>query len=203
MAQKSLTYKQYRTADLTIFLVIYLVIEALLASLSLKFSNVNFTFTLVYAIAAIVTMRWGAFSAIHLALGGVVYALCLKGDALSCLGFILGNLFGLLSLITFKFLPKEKITKSFTYSLIYLVIVYLTISLGRAISFSVINKVSFLGMLTSTLTTDVFSLVISIIVILVARRQDGLFEDQKQYLLRTQKERNRDLQNTTYDEDEL
>lgn len=201
MAQKALTYKQYRTADIIIFLVIYLAIEALLASLSVKFTNVNFSFTLCYAVAAIMIMRWGAFSTIHLFLGGALYAAILGGSIESVIGYAVGNLFALIVLLLFKILPKKKITENFSYSLIYLIAVYVLICLGRAILLSIMNGALFVNLFIDMSATEAFSLTITIVIIIVARRQDGVFEDQKEYLSRTEKERKRALQNTTYDED--
>lgn len=40
-------------------------------------------------------------------------------------------------------------------------------------------------------TTDCLSLVFAVVVVLISRRIDGLFEDQRAYLIRTESERRR------------
>lgn len=202
MAQKNLSFKQYKAMDLIVFAVIFTVLEGVLVTLSNKLINVNFAVSLLYTVAALVIMRWGAVAAIHLALGGIVFCLASHGDILQYVGFSVGNCFALLSLLYTHFLGKKKVRDSFTLSGIFVIIIYLTVCIGRSVLLSILKGVNLWQLFIATLSSDLLSLVIALIIVLTSRKQDGLFEDQKGYLLRTQKERSRAVQNTNYDSED-
>lgn len=202
MAQKNLSFKQYKAMDLIVFAVIFMVLEGVLVTLSNKLINVNFAVSLLYTVAALVIMRWGAVAAIHLALGGIVFCLASHGDILQYVGFSVGNCFALLSLLYTHFLGKKKVRDSFTLSGIFVIIIYLTVCIGRSVLLSILKGVNLWQLFIATLSSDLLSLVITLIIVLISRKQDGLFEDQKGYLLRTQKERSRAVQNTNYDSED-
>lgn len=202
MAQKNLSFKQYKAMDLIVFAVIFTVLEGVLVTLSNKLINVNFAVSLLYTVAALVIMRWGAVAAIHLALGGIVFCLASHGDILQYVGFSVGNCFALFSLLYTHFLGKKKVRDSFTLSGIFVIIIYLTVCIGRSVSLSILKGVNLWQLFIATLSSDLLSLVITLIIVLISRKQDGLFEDQKGYLLRTQKERSRAVQNTNYDSED-
>lgn len=56
-----------------------------------------------------------------------------------------------------------------------------------------------LGSVVVFFTTDSLSLVFALVVVLIARRLDGLFEDQKEYLIRTEDERFRERNKNYYE----
>ena len=193
LLQKHLTYKQYRATDLILFAIIFVALEGITATLANKLVNVNFTITFCYLLASLVIMRWGAWGAVHCVLSGVTYALASKGDVMQIVSFAVGNLFALSSLIYLKAVGKDKVSKSFALSSVFVIIIYLFTAIGRSVMLSIFKGVNFFGVLTASLTTDVLSLVITLLVVFIARRQDGLFEDQKAYLFRTQEERDKSL----------
>ncbi len=199
MAQKNLTFKQYKAMDLIIFLVIFTVLESVLVTLSNKLVNVNFAVSLLYTVAALVIMRWGAWATLHLALGGIVFCFASHGDVLQYVAFSVGNCFALLSLIYTLFLGKKRVRDSFTLSMLFVIIIYLAVCVGRAVMLSILKSINLWDLLIATVSSDLLSLVITLIIVLISRMQDGLFEDQKGYLLRTQEERRRAVQNTNYD----
>ncbi len=199
MAQKNLTFKQYKAMDLIIFLVIFSVLEGVLVTLSNKLVSVNFAVSLLYTVAALVIMRWGALAAIHLALGGIVFCFASHGDVLQYVAFSVGNCFALLSLIYTHFLGKKRVRDSFTLSMLFVIIIYLAVCVGRAVMLSILKSINLWDLLIATVSSDLLSLVITLIIVLISRMQDGLFEDQKGYLLRTQEERRRAVQDTNYD----
>ncbi len=57
---------------------------------------------------------------------------------------------------------------------------------------------NFVGVLLSILSTDFLSMVIGVVVILVLRKLDGMFEDQKLYLARLDKEKRDKMQRDTF-----
>ena len=48
---------------------------------------------------------------------------------------------------------------------------------------------------------DVLPAVFALVIVLICRKQNGLFEDQKHYLIRTQKERDKELRQSNIDEE--
>ncbi len=199
MAQKVFSFKQYRAMDLFIFALIFAIIEAALTSLANKFIN-GYCVSLFYVIIALVVMRWGWCGVFHAIIGGIVFVIASQGDYLQMIAFAVGNTASMLVLIFTKLVGKEKIKDSFLLSMLYLIIIYLATCLGRATLLSILKQVSFFEILITAITTDAFSLVIGFVIIFICRKQDGLFEDQKDYLLRTEEERRKQLQNTNYEE---
>ena len=97
-----------------------------------------------------------------------------------------GNLFGLFVLFMHKIVGKQKIRDSVGWSVLYVVVCYLCITVGRllvSLVFTLQDEV-----ITYTLY-DLLSMVFAIVVVLVCRKQNGMFEDQKHYLLRLDAEK--------------
>jgi len=191
--QKNLTFKQYKAIDLSLFAIILVVLEGIIVTLSNTLINVNFTVTITYLIISLVIIRWGAWGAIHCVLSGFTFAIASKGDIGQIISFAAGNLFALTSLIYLKLIGKEKVRNSFALSSLFVVVIYLMTAIGRGAMLAVIKQANFFGLVSATLTTDILSLIVTLIITLFIRKQDGLFEDQKAYLIRTQKERENSL----------
>jgi uncharacterized protein (TIRG00374 family) len=141
---------------------------------------------LVLAITAIVLMRWGPWAGIHAALGGVLVCLLAKARADQYLIYGLGNLLSLASLLLLKAWGKEETRKDALRSIGFALMTALLMQLGRALVAMVLGNglgVS-LGFFTTGVITDLFT----VVVVWIARRLDGIFEDQIHYLLRIQRE---------------
>ena len=187
-----LTFKKYRTIDLVLFAVLLCIFETVCVVVANKWIDAGlFTVSITYAILAIVYMRWNAFGIIHAILGGFVYArvyrLCgsdvgVKEYAM----YIVGNLFTAISLVLFKIIGKQKIRDNIFLSLLFAIIVYILAHVGRA-TVAVIYQKGFL--LLSFISSDVVSLLFTCLAVFITRRLDGMFEDQKTYLFRQERER--------------
>ena len=98
----------------------------------------------------------------------------------------LGNLLSLASLLLLKAWGKEETRKDALRSIGFALMTALLMQLGRALVALVLGNglgVS-LGFFTTGVITDLFT----VVVVWIARRLDGIFEDQIHYLLRIQKE---------------
>ena len=84
----------------------------------------------------------------------------------------------------------KKIRKDLILSLVFAFAVQLLMQLGRAGMAKLLGHTwtEALGFIT----TDILSVLFTMVIIGIVRRIDGLFEDQKTYLLRIQKERNKE-----------
>ena len=186
----NLSFKQYRAIDLVIMLVILAAAEALIThAATVWFPNEMYVLSPTVAIVCIVMMRWGGFAAIHAAGGGL--ALCLaSGAGLNQIAvYCIGNCFALLALIPLMALGKEKVRSKYWLTVLFTVVAFCGAQIGRWLvglffGGSASDIVTFF-------TTDSLSLVFALLIVLIARRVNGLFEDQLAYLKRTQAERNK------------
>ena len=207
-----LTFRQYRQMDLTVFGAMLVVAEALIVLAATRwFPAEAYTVSIVAAVTSIVLMRWGPWAAIHAVLGGLVYCFVSGGQPGQYLIYCAGNLFALLALLWFR-IPgkdrtsgsdrtsgKERIREDGFLTVIFGLTVQLLMQLGRAaVAFALLRASpgsapagtqSIAGALSFCIgfvTTDALSGFFTAVILWIARRQDGLFEDQKHYLLRIQ-----------------
>jgi heme A synthase len=119
--------------------------------------------------------------------GGLLYACLRQGTWQQLLTYGAGNLLALTALILFRLLGKERIRKSAFLSMMYALAVQLLMQVGRALVAAVLG--TDIGAALGYITTDILSTLLTVVIIWIARKPDGLFEDQKHYLLRLQSER--------------
>ena len=187
MASPSLTFKQYRTTDLTIFAFLSVVFEAIVTLGATKwFPGQMYSITIVYAMFVLVLMRWGGYAAITALLCGATYCIVMKAPFPMFVVVCGGNLFGLLALLLHKFVGKQKIRDSAGWTVLYVAVCYGCISIGRllfSLCFELFDEV------VKYILYDMLSVVFALVVMLLCRKQNGLFEDQKHYLFRMEAER--------------
>jgi len=182
-----LTLKQYRNLDLFLFAVMLLLFEWIIQSAASRwFPGQPYTVSLVGAITAIVLMRWGPYAAIHAALGGWIYCAVSSAEPRHYLIYIAGNLFALLSLILLKVFGHQKIRDSALLSLVFAEATLLFMQLGRAVIALILG--SELSACLAFFTTDALSGLFTVVLVWITRRLDGIFENQKSYLLRIHQE---------------
>jgi len=180
------SFQQYRAIDLGLFAVILCVSECLIVNAAtFWFPDQLYTVSVVGAVTAIVLMRWGPWAAIHAVLGGLVFCLASRGSARQYLIYCIGNLFSLLMLIPLKKLGGEKIRLDGVLSVCFGLLTLLLMQLGRALTALAMGTepAACLGFFT----TDALSLLFTGLILWVARRLDGIFENQRHYLLRIHK----------------
>ncbi|MBQ1363009.1 MAG: hypothetical protein IIY43_08180 [Oscillospiraceae bacterium] len=184
---RSFSFKQYRGIDLTLFALILCVSEMLIVNAArFWFADQLYTVSAVAAVTAIVLMRWGPWAAIHAVLGGLVFCLASRGSARQMLIYCAGNLLSLAALLPLRLLGSERIRKDGFLSVCFGLLVLLLMQLGRAVTALVLGN-GFSACL-GFFTTDALSLLFTGVIIWIARRLDGIFENQKHYLLRIHKE---------------
>ena len=178
---RHLTYRQYRDIDLTLFAVILCVSETLIVNAArVWFPDQLYTVSAVGAVTAIVLMRWGGCAAIHALLGGLVFSLVSGGTAAQTLVYCAGNLLSLLALVPRRLLGAERIRCDGFLSVGFGLLTLLLMQLGRAAAALAMGAAGALAFFT----TDTLSLLFTGVIVWIARRLDGIFEDQKHYLLR-------------------
>ena len=181
------TFGQYRSIDLTILLALQAVSQfAIHFAATVLYADQLYIVSPVAVVAALVMMRWNGWAAIHMLLGGVLYALIAGGEWQHILIYGGGNLLALVALIMLKLFGKERIRKDGLLTMLFALLTQLLMQLGRSAVAALLGYPP--DVLIGFITTDLLSGLFSMVILWSIRRIDGLFEDQKQYLLRITRE---------------
>ena len=182
------TVERYRAIDLALFAVMLAVFEWIVVTAYTRwFPNEPYTVSLVPAVVAIVMFRWGPWAAIHAVLGGLVLCRASGAAANQYVIYCAGNLLSLLSLPVLKALGGwEKVRDDVLKTLLYGLTTVLFMQLGR-FAVSLLFGTA-LSQAIGFFTTDVISALFALVIVWIARRQDGLLENQYHYLVRVQRE---------------
>lgn len=187
---KNISVKQYRAIDLCIWTAILFVFESVTAlAASRWFPDELYTLSQTVAVLCIVMMRWGGYAVIHAVAGGAAFCLASGGSPGQFAVYCVGNCFALAALLLFKAAGKEKVRQKVHITMIFTAVAFCGAQLGRWLV-SLVFGAPF-DSLVMFFTTDSLTLLYSVVVVLISRRVDGLFEDQRNYLARTESERRR------------
>ena len=183
-----MSLKQYRAMDLISFALILIVSQLVISfAASRWFADQLYIVSPVAAVTAIVMMRWGSFAGIHAVVGGAALCLFLGGSCKHLLIYCIGNLLSLAALHMLKKLGKQSVQTVTGQALGFAALIQALMWLGRAVLALVLYGFDWQAAV-GFVTTDSLSMVFTLVLIWIARRVDGLFEDQLYYLRRVQKE---------------
>ncbi|MBO7197145.1 MAG: hypothetical protein J6V80_07505 [Clostridia bacterium] len=184
----NITFKQYRNIDLGIFSVLLIISESVttLATNS-WFAEQPIAISTTLLFICMVMMRWNLFALLPAMLGGIVFCVASGASAEQYLIYIVGNCAALLSMLWFKAFGKDGIRKSSFKTFLFVACAYLSMQVGRWLISLFFG--ADLRTLLVYLGTDIISLLFAVVLILLMKNTDGMFEDQKAYLFRLQRER--------------
>lgn len=186
--RKQLTVEQYRAMDLFFFALMMIASEAAIALAATRwFPNEPYTVSVVAAMVAIVMIRWGPWAGLHAVLGGAVFCLVSGAAPRQYLVYCGGNLLALLTLFYVKARGAEAIRRDSVKTVVYGLMVLLLMEAGRALLSMAFGASA--GAAAGFFTTDIISWLFTALILWIARRLDGIMEDQKQYLHRVAQER--------------
>lgn len=197
-----ISLRQYRLTDLFLFAVILVAFELVLHYAFIAY-NGDFIFSPMVPMVLLVMMRWG-WQSVFFAVGdGILYCLLNSGASGFQTYFYaiygIGNAAIMLMLLMTKFMGKERIAGKWYFSALFVVLSWFAVVFGRsavAACFGLGFGKALLGNLV-----DLFSLGMALVIILVMRRLDGMFEDQKHYLRRLDNERKERMRRDTFGEE--
>jgi len=192
--ERKRTVGEYRTIDLVLFALMAVVGETLVANAARWFPDQLYIFSIVPVVTAIVMMRWGPWAAIHAVLGGAAFCWASGAQAPQYAVYCAGNLLGLGALAMLRVQGKARVRSSAMASVLFGLLTALLMQLGRAIVSLAFGGTA--GEMIVFFTTDVITLLFTAVVIWIARRLDGVFEDQINYLLRVSKEEEEERENS-------
>ncbi len=181
-----MSFNQYRLIDLGIFAVILIIFESIASKAALSFTSQPYSISIVSAITCIIFMRWGIYGCFHAALGGFVYCFVTGGTADQYIIYMIGNLFSVAALLLLKRIGPDRVREKVFLSLLLSVLVSLLMQLGRGIVAVVLGSSP--GMIAGFVFTDSVSTLFAMVIIGIVRKLDGVFEDQKSYLIRLNRE---------------
>lgn len=192
--EKQLSLRQYRLIDLSLFALIGALFEfVLVRAATVWFPDQLYSLSGTALVSAIVLMRWGAPAALHMVLGGLVFALAGGARGAGILIYTGGNLAALLLLPAFRGKTpaevkarKQKIAASGFRTVLFGLGAVLLMQAGRAAL-----SLLFGGALKDVpgyFLSDALSDLFTPLVLALVRKLDGVFEDQKSYLFRKQAE---------------
>ncbi len=188
---KSITFGQYRAVDLTIMTVLTVVAEAIVSLAASKwFPYELYSLSPMVAMVCIVMMRWGVWAVIPTVLSGAAFCLVIGATPEQFVIYCAGNCGALIALILFKAVGKEKVRAKALMTAVFALTAFAGTICGRwavalLLGWEINSIISFF-------LADCLSLVFAVGVTQLARRIDGLFEDQKAYLIRTDEERQKE-----------
>ena len=177
-----MSFKQYRTLDLTIFIGMYALCEYLVVKAATVWFDEPYSISIMLPLLAIVMMRWDKYSVIHAIVYALLFVFYQKGNLNQYIIYLVGNLGFMLMLIYVNKVGKDKIRSSFFDASLYMVVGFLLMEIFRGIA-SMVVAGSNIGVILQFVMTDMLSLVFAILVVIVVRKMEGIFQDQKQYLL--------------------
>ncbi len=183
--ERQRSFGEYRAIDLTIFAVMTCVFEYVVTMAAKAwFPNELYTVSVSAIITSIVYMRWGAWGAINAVLSGLVYCLFSGATGEQYIIYCVGNLFSLFSLILLFKVGKERVRTGPFLSLLFPFLVQFLMHGGRALVALLFGNS--LASVTGFFLGDSLSYLFTLVIAWIVRRLDGVYEDQKHYLLRIQ-----------------
>ena len=173
---------EYRIIDIVIMGIMLAIFESLIVTASRSwFANQLYTASLAAALTSICYMRWGPWGAIYAVESAVVFCVFSSATQEQFVIYIIGNLFSLPIPFIMKKIGKEKVRTS-ELGLIFPMLVQLLMHVGRATVGLVLGHS--LSEVLAFFTRDSLSYIFTFVIIWIARKLDGVYEDQIHYLLR-------------------
>lgn len=176
------TWKEYRAIDLALLGAALAVFEFLIVrAANWWFPGQPFTVSLAAAVVSIVYMRWGYWGAIHAVEAGLVFCFFSGATLRQYVIYCAGNLCSLPAAFLLARVGKERV-RTGHLSLIFPLLVQVLMQAGRALAALLLGAAP--GAAAGFFATDSLSLLFTFVIIWIARKLDGVYEDQKHYLLR-------------------
>lgn len=188
-----ISLRQYKLTDLFFFALV-LALSDLLVFCATKFwfkDVADYYISFMLPIALTVIMRWGWVGVFYSVLDGVVLCAMQGGSWQSYVIYIIGNACILAVLLLTKFLGKERIRGKWYFSLLYVVSGWAAVNLALTVAGTCFGE-NFSALAGKNFGLGVYgalSLAMAVVTVMILRRLNGMFEDQKHYLIRTDKER--------------
>lgn len=197
--KRQITFEQYRTIDLFLMVILLVFAEVgIYIAKATVYSGQLFQASPTGAIVALVMMRWNGWAAIPALLGGLLYGALRGGLWPYGIVYGVGNLLSLAALLWFR-MGKDKLRNEALPTMAFGLTVQVLMQVGRGVVALIAtmadpailgqgNHLEPLETFLSFITSDSLSILLTVVALWIVRRIEGLFEDQKSYLLRVQQQ---------------
>lgn len=191
-----MSIETYRKIDLLIFTLLAIILDAINVFAFNAFPLGGFSISLHIILSLISIIRWGYLGSVVAVLGGLSYSIITTfiGENEFSLQLItmekvipytLGNLFIIACSLYFLKWKKSEIVNQTYLLILYVISGYVLICLGRSVLGLFFNQ-DFIFTFKEYGLRELFNAVIGIVIILIARKQEGMVEDVYEYLVRFQ-----------------
>jgi len=183
---------RYKCIDLAVLALIMCFLEGLISFGRGIFPGEVYVLSVVLPVSLIVIMRWGWLGLLHAAIGGAAYAALYGSGVRHLLIYTLGNLGIAVCVPLLLKIGKEKVRGSAPLTVLYVSTGWFGMVSGRAMAAFARDGGALLDITRRFYGAEALSFIAAIIILLIARRQNGVFEDQRRYLLRLEGEKRND-----------
>ena len=200
-----ISFARYRATDLLIFAAI-LVAFGLISFFAFTrwfASDIStFFFSVGIPVSLLVMVRWGWYGMFYAVADGLLYCtlsvLTSGGEYYSMalqyyLTYAAGGAFVGLACLMVRFMGYRRITSAWYFTLLYMLCGWVAVLVGRVLV-SLCFGENFLAALLGFMgPSELLSLAMGAVILLIMRRLDGMMENQRDYLIRLDKERREKL----------
>lgn len=187
-----MTLKQYRFADVTVFIIlavgISFISEYLYSIMPIKY----YYFNLSLLVSLILMVRWGWIGAVAFALSGIPVMVYRGGEAnlfFQVLFYSISNLSIGLSWFILKKIDKQQLAKSFRLTLYYLMTAFIGIIVVKGMFMMVVGENPWLSALQFFIGESFNFFITTVLFILISKLSDELIVDMTDYLFQLQGEK--------------
>ncbi|MBO7336464.1 MAG: hypothetical protein J6Z46_03865 [Lachnospiraceae bacterium] len=186
-----ISLRTYRTVDLMLLTLITCAVEIInILILKKAFTSELFTLSIVVPMSLIAIQRWNVRGVAVAGLGAIAYCVANNGGTASLVAYIGGNCFVLFNLLWYRKGMKQKISESKGLQVLFTLTGFIAVEVGRtALGFIFEHNIK--NIFLTYIVSDSLNIVLGIVIVLIAARQDHLFFDQAVYLRQIQEERER------------
>ena len=185
-----MSFRQYRSIDIALFVIMYAVCEFLTVRAATVWFDEPYSISIMLPLLVMVMMRWDWLAVVNAVAYALIFVFLQKGTIGQYAVYLIGNLGCMLTVLWLLKTGKQKVRDSLFISMEFLLISFLLMEIFRGLASAVILG-SNIRVIIQFIFTDMLSLVFSVLLVIIVRRIDGLFEDQKHYLLRINSHENR------------
>lgn len=182
--KKGMSIGLYRFIDLTIFSILMAVFEFISVKALSWFSEIYYV-SVFFTIVLITMRRWQFWAIIPATVSAIIYCYLNDGVLINYIVYIGGNAFILFDLFFIKF-RKGKMNDNYIV-VSYIIFGYLLVEIGRSLIALCFGS-PFFSTLIGFLGVESLSGLLAILIILITKKQDGIFEEQISYLKRIKEE---------------
>lgn len=175
------TIEKYKIFDLILLSIIAVISEYIGSLIHTNLSGAGFQLSFSILIAMIAIIRWGEVGSVVYSTAGVVNLFIMDGNLFDkILLYPIANLFIILSTTLFKYFDRHRLNESKFRLLIYVILSYLSVAIGKGFATLVIERV-FFGSIAIYMIGQLFNILITFLIFLIIRRTDGLLVDMEMY----------------------